>query len=1009
MRPHLILLSTVLIVLGAFAGEASAQEMLTVRAVEPQTSLAVSGVEVRLRNVETNELRKATTDDNGIAHFRGLSSAGQWQAYFEGDPTWAPAAAEPAVLRSGFESTVALFMVRNVPTQKYELVVQAGGDLLNTTNAEVSSTLSSRQLERMPVEARTLDRALFRLPNVSLATGFFPEAPVIAINGANSLYTSYLIDGLDNNENFLGGQRFPVPVSIVQDVSVLAAGYSVEYGRTANGVVNVTTKSGSNSFHSEAFLLSRPGGIFAAKQPTPPTDLSGNPIADNFVRLSGGALASGPILKDRTFFLADVEYTSDASHNQLTVPELGVDTSIPGNNGMLLLTGRLDHHWTDRWSSTLRVNHGRVSIQRPGGGLSGGVTFPSAGSAQDRLSTNAALSTTYTRGGLSYTGAVQYGQFDWDYARPLGGPGEQLTVENPAGETIAVLGNPGYLFHDIENAVQTRHRVVEQLGRHRLTVGGDAQLSSFALAGGGNPNGNLTVRLSQAQLDALRAKNPTSALRPADIPTDATLLGASFETQPRTLGTAQGLVALFAEDQWQLRPSLNVTGGLRWDYDSLTRGAAAQGQLTNFGPRAGFNWAFASDWALRGGSGVYVEKLPYTVVSDAMAQSSKAEGFKRQLQKLKDAGRLPASADIERMTTDGNLSVDATDLCSGTQCPPASSLQARRETLTSTELRILNPEGYRNPFAVQSTLGVQRTLQESWLFSIDGIYTESFNLVRLVDVNAPAPFVFNQEAYDRLGPERVAALSQGEREQLGLVRSQAAANATRPGLDNGVIPAGGARSVIMSETGGRSRYLALNVGAVRARAGERYDLRLHYTLSRLNNDTDDLNFRASNANNFAADWGPSLNDRTHIISAIVNLYPVKELTLTVAALAQSGTPINYVPDARIFGTTDINGDGLSTADQYTGNPNRFPGASRNSGRLPWSTTFDVGASYGVATAAGAFRLRADVFNVFNTNTTSGYAVNFTRSNQIQLGGGAPFVQRSAGPPRYLQVQLQYAF
>ena len=50
-----------------------------------------------------------------------------------------------------------------------------------------------------------------------------------------------------------------------------------------------------------------------------------------------------------------------------------------------------------------------------------------------------------------------------------------------------------------------------------------------------------------------------------------------------------------------------------------------------------------------------------------------------------------------------------------------------------------------------------------------------------------------------------------------------------------------------------------------------------------------------------------------------------------------------------------------------------------------------------------------LFNVLNSNTTSGYAVNFTRSNQIQLGGGAPFVQRSAGAPRNLQLQLQYTF
>ena len=49
-----------------------------------------------------------------------------------------------------------------------------------------------------------------------------------------------LLDGLDNNENFLGGLKFPVPLGFTREVTVLANSYSVAYGRTANGVVLVT-------------------------------------------------------------------------------------------------------------------------------------------------------------------------------------------------------------------------------------------------------------------------------------------------------------------------------------------------------------------------------------------------------------------------------------------------------------------------------------------------------------------------------------------------------------------------------------------------------------------------------------------------------------------------------------------------------------------------------------------------------------------------------------------------
>jgi hypothetical protein len=50
-----------------------------------------------------------------------------------------------------------------------------------------------------------------------------------------------------------------------------------------------------------------------------------------------------------------------------------------------------------------------------------------------------------------------------------------------------------------------------------------------------------------------------------------------------------------------------------------------------------------------------------------------------------------------------------------------------------------------------------------------------------------------------------------------------------------------------------------------------------------------------------------------------------------------------------------------------------------------------------------------VFNIFDANNLSGYPVNFTQSNQVQLGGGAAFVQRSAAPSRTLQLSARYLF
>jgi hypothetical protein len=497
----------------------------------------------------------------------------------------------------------------------------------------------------------------------------------------------------------------------------------------------------------------------------------------------------------------------------------------------------------------------------------------------------------------------------------------------------------------------------------------------------------------------------------ADLPPDAQLLDFALEIQPNSFGTSQQTYGLFVEDQWAMTADVTLTLGLRWDYDSLSEGGDTSGDWDNIAPRSSINWAFSDNMAVRAGLGVFYEKIPYAIVSDAIQFSSTAVGFSDQLRRLVEQGILPDSTVIDRITSTGNLTVNPLARCTAfLQCPQASEVLALRELQTSNELRILNPNGYDNPYAIQATLGYQWQLDDDISFYVDGIYSRGHNLVRLIDLNAPAPFTFNQALFDQLGSAAVAAMTPEQRESLGLVRSAATANATRPALDaDGAVPPGGARSIVMSDTGGRSRYRALNFTMAKTRGDDGYGLRLGYTLSRLANDTDDINFRANDASDFGPDWGPSLNDRTHVISTVADFYPLPGMTLTIAGLIQSGQPVIFVPDAAIFGTTDINGDGLSFADQFTGNPDRFPGSDRNSGRLPWSATFDVGLQYAFDGVPGTAIIRADFFNVFNANNESGFPVNFTASNQRQLGGGAPFQQRSAAPPRTFQLTLQYLF
>jgi outer membrane receptor for ferrienterochelin and colicin len=957
-----------------------AQASLDVSVIGFADKQPLPGLVVTLSNVGTGQRSEAITDGQGKVRFSGLNTSGSYTVSTNETGEHNVARSSDITLRSNFERSITLLAIEKSNLQALEEIIVVGSrgiTRLNTINAEVSSTFSKEELETLPVEARDITRSLFRLPNVTQATGFFPEAPNISINGANSLFTNYMIDGLDNNENFLGGQKFPIPLGFAQSVTVLANNFSAEHGRTANGVVNVTSKSGSNDLEGEVFFLSRPG--FLAKDSSfSTTDLTGNPVTDDFNRYQGGFGVGGPIIEDKTFYYANVEFTRDDKKNRLLVPDLGIDEAVGGKNEFLLSSLRLDHFWDDNWSSMLRFNHGRVSIGRQGGGIGGGVTFPSAANSQERTSTLLAFSTTYAGNNLTYEGRLQYSRFQWDYGDT--NPGPQVTVQSPSGQTIAALGHPGFIFDDTENTYQTQHKVTLDYGIHTIKVGADIIASDFSLTGGGNVDGNYTVQLNSAQLSTLLASNVGANLQPSDLPSDVQVLNYAVELQPNAFGASQRQYGFYIEDVIAIAPRLNITAGIRWDYDSLSK-SGGSGDLNNFAPRVSANYALNERMALRGGVGLFYDKIPYAVASDALQQNSTSLAFKGQLQQLITLGLLPADTDIDSITFDGNLTVNP--VCTVfLACPTPAQSTGLRDTALSSNLRILNPNGINNPRSLQATLGYQWQVTDNLLFYADAIYSESRNLLRLIDLNAPTPFAF-----------------------AGTPRSQADANASRP-----VVPVpGGARSIIISDTGGRAKYKALNFTVVKEKGDDPFAYRLSYTLSSLKNDTDDINFRAQDSNNFSADYGPSLNDRTHTFSGVLTIFPLKKLSMTIAGLVQSGLPVNFVPNAATFGTIDLNGDGQSFGEGFVGNSDRFPGQTRNSGRLPWSKTFDISLQYSLQIRGGALELRSDLFNVFDANNLSGYPVNFTQSNQVQIGGGGAFVQRSAAPPRTLQLSARYTF
>ncbi len=954
---------------------------------------------VELSRTGSGYSAQSSTNRQGQAHFVAVPTATGYTVSVDGQVL-----ATDIQLRSNQTRTLS----QTLPLDTVVVSASRRSLAVNMTDAEVSAGLTERELAALPVEARDLSRALLRLPNVVPSTGFFPEAPEVSINGANGLFAQYLVDGIDNNENFLGGPKFPMPIGFVQNVTVLSSSYSVEYGRTGNGIVNLTTRSGSNEWEGEGFYLTRPGPSVDASSAFAGRDLTGNPVKDGFRRDQGGFTLGGPIVKDRTFFFADLEYLKDIKDNLLFSPDLAVNETVRGENDSILFAGKIDHVLNDRWRLALRANYGDVSVERQGGGLEGGVTFPSAGSVQDRKSTLAAATAIYEGASFTSETSLGYSRFRWDYGRPLASSGPQATVNGPDGLPVAVLGDPGFVFDERENSWQLQQKFTLSRGAHRLRFGVDAMYSDFDLSGGGNAAGNYTVRLTDSELAAMRSLNRGAAYEVGDVPATAEASSYSVELRPGSFGRSQKQAALYAEDQVSLTSRLTGVFGVRWDYDSLSEGGAGAADMDNIAPRLALNHRLNDRLAVRAGAGLFYEKLPYTVLSDALQQNTTSAAYRAQLAELIERGLLPANTNLDRVTFDGNLSVSP-PCTTYLQCPTAADTGSLRDTSLANERRILNPRGLDNPYTNQFSIGLQWQPAVDVVASADVIYARSYHLLRLRDLNAPVPFTPNLANLTDENAALLRAQPNGEArralaESLGLIRSQAAADATRPVG----TPAGGARQIVASETDGEARYRALTLRIEKEAGSDLYGYTLSYTLSRLRNNTDDINFRASNSNQFASEWGPSVNDRRHVVSALAYFYPSPSLSVSIAALFQSGQPINLIPDTSIFGTTDLNGDGASFSDAYLGNSDRAPGIARNSGRLPWSKTVDIGLRYTPRLGEGRLELSADVFNIFNENNLSGFANSATQSNQIQVFG-QPFAQRNAGPPRQFQFGLRYSF
>ncbi len=196
------------------------------------------------------------------------------------------------------------------------VTVTSSAPVLQSDSADVSTVISSRQLQDLPSQNRNFSTFALLVPGVQ--RGSFNISPSenpqgtqsLEVNGANYGSLGYYLDGTDNREPIDGIIVVNPTLDSVSESRVDTENFPAEFGGAIAGFVSAQTKSGSNALHGDAFLFRRSDALEARD---PFTQIAPDPVTGKFIPSSlysqfGGSLA-GPVIKDRAFFFLDYQGT----------------------------------------------------------------------------------------------------------------------------------------------------------------------------------------------------------------------------------------------------------------------------------------------------------------------------------------------------------------------------------------------------------------------------------------------------------------------------------------------------------------------------------------------------------------------------------------------------------------------------------------------------------------------------------------------------------------------------
>lgn len=823
------------------------------------------------------------------------------------------------------------------------LTVTAAAPLVETTRSQVSSVVNEKSIENLPTNGRNFIDFVLTTPGVVKDT----RLGDISFAGQRGTLNSLVIDGANNDNTFFGqalgrtgSGRAPYQFSqdAVKEFQVNSSSYSAEYGRAAGAVINVVTKSGTNEFHGSAFDFYRDKDLNANnyineinKRPKSPYHF------DQY-----GASLGGPIVKDKHFFFANADLQRNSIDNIviLGVPTGGYSTDAASQAALAHINDvagtypkeqNQDVYLLKTDSELVKNNHLSLRYNKQ---KFTGVNFENGNSSNSVQHTGNSLVNTDTfsaNDSQIFSGSF-FNEVRGQYAKD-----SEPGFANSADPEARVFEKGTLVLNFGRNTFSPRETTIR---RRQIADTATYVFSNHTVKGGVDINRDRILNYFPGNFFGSYTFNSLADYTNGKVASFTQAFPGPGTSGPTT-NPDMTEYALFAQDEWHVRPTLTVNAGLRYDIQDVAQPSVqnpdaqllAAGLDTsripkdhnNFGPRLGFAWTPESNNRLvvRGGYGIFYGRVPSIIVGTAHSNN----GINVQT--------ITFNAPNDPLPTYPNI---FTSIPTGAKIPKPTIF--------------VFDKNFQSPKTQQASLGVERGLGDDYSFGVTYQYVKGDDLTRSIDLNVGSYTL------------ETANLSDGGTVQYKKYSS--------------VRPFTNFSRVIAFQSSAHSRYNGVTFD-LQKRFSNNWQARLAYTFSQVKDDrpdatavvpgTDDAKY-IQDPQDIRGDWAYGDNDVRHriVLSGVWSLDSyAANIKSSVAhaifggwsisgiASYQTGQPYSAV----LSNSVDLNNDGNARND-------RVPGYGRNTFRLPNifeispRVTKDINLFYGTR-----LQLIAEAFNVFN--------------------------------------------